>query len=124
MQTSVTRDGLELAIQAVSVAFYADRADQPMYLHGSRAIYGQALKTHTTAVARLGADVVPSPQVLCTTLMMAFYEGISGTEPEGYLRHLEGAAQIVDLFGPKGCEGGLVNELYFTTRTQMVCSIH
>ena len=79
------------------------------------------METHTTAVARLGACAIPSPQVLCTTLMMAFYEGISGTEPKGHLRHLEGATKIVDLFGPERCGGVLVNELYFTTRTQMVC---
>ena len=47
------------------------------------------------------------------------YEGISGTD-DGYVRHVEGAAKMLKLLGPERCRDGLVNELFFTARLNMV----
>ncbi len=62
----------------------------------------------------------PNAQMLCTTLILAFYEAINSTQSEGYIGHVEGAAKMVEMLGPEGCHGGLVNELFFTARPQMV----
>ena len=117
-------DGLELSIQAASVAFCGRMADNPAYIRGSRTIYGLALEAHANVVARLGKQETPSSRMISTTFMLGFYEGIISTESGGYLRHVEGAARMVELLGPDGCRDDSVNGLFFTARTQMVSTVY
>ncbi|KAK0118703.1 hypothetical protein ONS96_011791 [Cadophora gregata f. sp. sojae] len=127
LSTSGTRNGLELAVQATSTAFCASATSNLSYYAGSRKIYGEALQKHSRSIAALrnsGSQVraIAAAQLLCTTLLLCFYEAISSTQSggEGYMRHVEGAAKMVEVLGPEGCADGLVNELFFTARRQML----
>ncbi|KAG4442498.1 hypothetical protein IFR05_001998 [Cadophora sp. M221] len=122
MSSPSATSGLELAVQAVSTVFCANAASNAEYYAGSRAMYGQALQTHSRSVAALQDSAAPTAQMLCTTLILGFYEAMSSTQNggEGYVRHVEGAAKMVEVLGPEGCGDGLVNELFFTARTQML----
>ncbi|KAH7416863.1 hypothetical protein BKA64DRAFT_701651 [Cadophora sp. MPI-SDFR-AT-0126] len=121
------RNGLELAVQATSTVFCANSTSNPSYYVGSRQFYGEALGRHSRSVAALQNSTSQSAtnstaEVLCTTLLLGFYEAISSTQAggEGYMRHVEGAAKMVEILGPDNCAGALVNELFFTARTQML----
>ncbi|PVH81236.1 hypothetical protein DL98DRAFT_175582 [Cadophora sp. DSE1049] len=120
-------NGLVLAIQATSTVFCANSTSNSSYYADSRSIYGEALERHSRSVAALRNpesqnSAIPIAQVLCTTLLLGFYEAISSTQVggEGYMRHVEGAAKMVEVLGPDSCADGLVNNLFFTARTQMV----
>ncbi|KAH9213033.1 hypothetical protein DL95DRAFT_168239 [Leptodontidium sp. 2 PMI_412] len=62
MSSSSTASGLELAVQAASTVFCANAASSPSYYAGSRAMYGQALQTHSRSVAALQDSAAPTAQ--------------------------------------------------------------
>jgi hypothetical protein len=119
MQTVPTVEGLELSIQAASMAYCATAASNPAFLVGSKTIYSKALQAHSKSVALIGDTSTPSPQNICTAIMLAFYEVISSSD-EGYIHHMNGAARMLHLLGPMRCRDGLANELFFTLKTLMV----
>jgi hypothetical protein len=117
MQAEVSVDALELSVQAAAIAFCALESSQPDALRRTREIYGSALASQSRLVT---AVPTPTPRMICTTVMMSYYEAINHATLGGYVRHLDGVAKMLQLAGPEACSQGLINQIFFTARTQMV----
>jgi len=81
----------------------------PDALRRTRDIYGRALSSQSKLLSGLGRfanSATPAPQMICTTVMLSYYEAINDTTPDGYVRHLDGAAEMLRLTGPETCSQG------------------
>ena len=99
MQSQGAEDALELSIHAAVVAFCAKESFQYHVLCRTRTMYGRALGSQSRLVGRLKNSTKPTPRLLCTTVMLSYYEAMNGTTPGGYIRHLDGVARMLELVG-------------------------
>jgi hypothetical protein len=73
------RDALGLSIQAASVAFCAMQSSHPDALRRTRDVYGRALSSQNKLLSGLGRSAksaTPTRQMICTTVMLSYYEAI------------------------------------------------
>ena len=116
MQSHASADALELSVKAAAIAFCAMESSQLDALYRTRIIYGSALGSQSRLVATV---TTPTPRMICTTVMLSYYEAINNTTLGGYVRHLDGLAKMLQLAGLEECSRGLMNQIFFTARTQM-----
>jgi hypothetical protein len=108
---------LELSVKAAAIAFCAMESSQLDAPCRTRAIYGSDLGSQNRLVATV---TTPTPRMICTTGMLPYYAAMNAAMLGGYVRHLDGVAKMLQLAGPEECSRGLINQIFFTVRTQIV----
>jgi hypothetical protein len=115
---------VDLSFQAAALAHYATEAARPDALVKSHDLYikalgkqrglvGQALNGRWTRES-LAVEMVSS------NLMLAFFEATQGTTHDAYRAHIHAAATFLESMGPKCCKDGVLNQLFFAVRSQLV----
>jgi len=121
MASRSNKIALELSIQAASTAFCAMQSLQLDALQGARAIYGRALRSQRKLLSSSPHVTRNSePQMVCTAMMLSYFESMYSTTSQGFIWHVEAAARILEAAGPEACSTGSMNELFFNVRTQML----
>ncbi|RDW75497.1 hypothetical protein BP6252_06639 [Coleophoma cylindrospora] len=114
---------IRLSLQAASLAQYAVEAAEPGATVQSREMYVQALKLHRRFIREnMGAAMFPSSIALTAVVanvILAFFEAIRCSHVDAYGFHVSAAAEILEIIGPEQCRSGLLNQLFFTLRSQM-----
>jgi hypothetical protein len=103
---------------------------------------GQLLYTKTIRMLQkaINDEPLPSTGTLCTVLMLGLFEVgetdysiykslsnnsspqfMGDSTPDGWLRHIHGAEQIVELRGPYQCVSGIENQMFLYFRIYGVC---
>ncbi|RDW85371.1 hypothetical protein BP5796_03696 [Coleophoma crateriformis] len=114
---------IRLSLQAASLAHYAVEAAEPVATVQSREIYVQALKLHRRFIREnMGSAMFPSSIALTavvSNVILAFFEAVRCSHVDAYGFHVSAAAEILEIIGPEQCRSGLLNQLFFTLRSQM-----
>jgi hypothetical protein len=63
---------------------------------------------------------IPTPDDLCISMMLMYYELIHPTSPGSWVRHLYGAARLLELRGPENCQSGFPHVLFRALRLLVV----
>lgn len=115
---------VDLSFQAAALAHYGTQAAQSNALVKSRDLYIKALEKQRGLVGQalngrwtresLAVEMVSS------NLMLAFFEATQGTTPDAYLAHIHAAAAFLGGMGPEYCKDGILNQLFFAVRSQLV----
>lgn len=65
-------------------------------------------------------STIPTPDDLCISMMLMYYELIYPTSPGSWVRHLYGAARLLELRGAENCQSGFPHVLFRALRLLVV----
>jgi hypothetical protein len=116
------------SIRAAGMVFYGVLTrNVPIQTEAGRC-YGKVLhnlhsllqhKTLPTGDAATSA--IPSDyMVVCASIMMCHFEMMASTSSDGWIHHIEAAARMLQIRGPKNCRLGLEHQMFLTVRLFMV----
>ena len=114
----------DLPLQAAALAHYATEVGQPDALVKSHNIYVTALAKQRSLVGqalngRWSQDSL-ALQTISSNVILAYFEATQGTTTDAYELHIHAAANFLHRMGPKNCKSGVLNQLFFTVRSQLV----
>jgi hypothetical protein len=113
-----------MSLQAVALAYHATETAQSGAFLQSSMEYTKALRLHRAFVDRvlMGPRLTLSVAIKAVTsnIVLAFFEAVQCTSHNAYQAHIGAAAVLLELMGPEKCHTGMLNELYFTVRSQSV----
>lgn len=116
-----------LPLQAVALAYYATEASQPDAGVKSRDIYITALEKHRTLVGQAlngrWSQESLALEMVSSNLILGYFEAAQGTGTDAYALHVHAAAIFLHRIGPKSCKAGLLNQLFYAVRSQLVCAV-
>ena len=106
------------AIRAISLSFFGRRAGDKNLVQNSRLIYGKALlklnKSLQDPIEGLASDT------LSATVLLTFYEMLTCTERDSWIRHAGGVARLMQLRGPNRHRTGVDREIFLASRFSLV----
>lgn len=119
---SWTADGsnpaLTLAVRATSLAHTAATYHDLPLLQEACTMYGKALQSHQVVLASNQNKI--TPRMVSTSIMLSMFEAMLSTNGDAYREHIYGAAKMFDIAIPLDCSDGVMCQLFFHIRTQMV----
>ncbi|KAK4070993.1 uncharacterized protein Triagg1_6360 [Trichoderma aggressivum f. europaeum] len=60
-----------------------------------------------------------SPETsVCAAVMLTHFETLAGTSPRAWLKHIKGAASLLEAQGPERCQGGFLHQIFSHLRLQ------
>ncbi|PNP44493.1 hypothetical protein THARTR1_11031 [Trichoderma harzianum] len=60
-----------------------------------------------------------SPETLvCAAVMLTHFETLAGTSPRAWLKHIQGAASLLEAQGPERCQSGFLHQIFSHPRLQ------
>lgn len=63
-----------------------------------------------------------SPETsVCAAVMLTHFETMAGTSPRAWLKHIKGAASLLEAQGPERCQSGFLHQIFSHLRLQTVC---
>ncbi|CAA9956954.1 hypothetical protein PTMSG1_00562 [Pyrenophora teres f. maculata] len=115
-----TNEALTLAIQATAYAYCAvDAADMAMKQHSLK-LYGQALRKHSRFVSRSRSEHEVTVHMVSTSVLFSLFEAMQATTADAYRSHIYGAAKLLEVTTPKQCSHGVLCQLFYHLRTQLL----
>jgi hypothetical protein len=70
--------------------------------------------------ASTNAKLTTNNMVICAPIMMCHFEMMSSSSPDGWINHVEAAAKMLEIRGPKDCRLGLKHQTFLTVRLFIV----
>ncbi|TVY92705.1 hypothetical protein LAWI1_G002875, partial [Lachnellula willkommii] len=114
--TSHSSPTMRYAVRATSMAFYGRLNASISIQTEARRTYTKALETRRVDICR-NTDASRTPEeALCSTVLMCYFELVVKTTPLAWMQHLDAAAAILEAIGPRGCQEGLMHQLFRTVR--------
>lgn len=112
------------SLQAVSVAHYAVKTDEPGAMVRPQEMYTKALTLHRTFIrVNLSSQQLPPStafELVASNAILSFFEAVHCSHIDAYGFHISAAAAVLENIGPDLCQNGALNQLFFTIRSQMV----
>jgi hypothetical protein len=73
----------------------------------------------TTALPK----TIPAAEEILSPIILALFELVSSTTPTGWLNHVMGAATMLQMRGPEGCQTGLAHLVFRAVRPVVVSAL-
>ncbi|KAM0421218.1 hypothetical protein ACHAPT_010938 [Fusarium lateritium] len=105
------------AIRAASMMSYGTLAGDVSIKTAARRWYSEALRHLQRLLAN--GDVSFDESVVCAVVMLIHFETWAGTSQKARLRHLKGAAMLLETGGPERCRSGFMHQIFSHLRFQM-----
>lgn len=106
------------AIRAASMISYGILAGDSSIKMAARRWYAEALHHLQCLITKESFSVDES--TICTVVMLIHFETWAGTSQKAWLRHLKGAAMLLQVGGPERCRDGFMHQVFSHLRFQMV----
>ena len=122
MSTDGTNDALQLAIQATAAAHCAleSTSSNPALTRHAWNLYGEALQKHGRTLARSPKQEGITIHMVSTSILFSFFEAIQATNAYAYRHHIYGAAKLMEAAGRRECSRGVLCQVFYHLRTQLV----
>ncbi|KAJ4184015.1 hypothetical protein NW767_013358 [Fusarium falciforme] len=110
------------AIRAASMISYGTLAGDMSIKTAARKWYAEALH-HLQCLLTKG-NVSVDESIICAVVMLIHFETWAGTSQKAWLRHLKGAAMLLQVAGPESCRDGFMHQIFSHLRFQMASIPH
>ncbi|KAF9701803.1 hypothetical protein EKO04_001027 [Ascochyta lentis] len=118
--TDGTDKALVLALEATATAYSAIMSSDTALTQHALDLYGTALRANHSLLQRSCSKKDFTIHMVSTSVLLSFFEAMHTTTADGYRSHIYGAAKILELTGPGQCAHGVLCQLYYHVRTQML----
>ncbi|UPK92342.1 hypothetical protein LCI18_003277 [Fusarium solani-melongenae] len=109
------------AIRAASMISYGTLAGDVSIKTAARKWYAEALH-HLQCLLTKG-NVTVDESIICAVVMFIHFETWAGTSQKAWLRHLKGAAMLLQVAGPESCRVGFMHQIFSHLRFQMAMPV-
>jgi hypothetical protein len=120
LATGDSNGALVLALEATATAYGAIMSSQAALSKRARDLYGTALHLHHDLLQHHGSKKNITIHMVSTSVLLSFFEAMQATTADAYCAHIYGAAKLLELTGPGECGRGVLCQLYYHVRTQML----
>lgn len=120
LTTDRSNHALILALEATAIAYGAIMSSQTGLNEYAREIYGTALHAHHNILQRSRSKHDITVQAISTSVLLSFFEAMQATTADAYCTHIYGAAKLLEVTGPGECGQGVLCQLFYHIRTQML----
>ncbi|OSS54443.1 hypothetical protein B5807_00157 [Epicoccum nigrum] len=111
---------LVLALEATATAYGAIMSSQAVLSTRARDLYGTALHLHHGLLQQSGSKKDITIHMVSTSVLLSFFEAMQATTADAYRAHICGAGKLLELTGPGECGRGVLCQLYYHVKTQML----
>lgn len=111
---------LVLALEATATAYGAIMSSNTALTQQARNLYGTALHIHHRMLQTFGSRDDYTIHMVSTSVLLSFFEAMHATTADAYRSHINGAAKMIEVTGPGNCMHGILCQLFYHIRTQMV----
>lgn len=111
---------LVLALEATATAYGGIMNSDTSLTGHARELYGTALRAHQAVLQQRGSSSDITIHLVSTSVMLSFFEAMQATTADSYRAHIYGAARLFDITGPGECGFGVLCQLFYHVRTQML----
>ncbi|KAF2003976.1 hypothetical protein P154DRAFT_427688 [Amniculicola lignicola CBS 123094] len=121
-----SNEALSLAVQATASAYCGLATANLGAIEEAARLYGQALGLHATLLRKTtqnkgkGKGQGVTVHMISTSVLFSLFEAMRSTTSQAYRAHIYGAAKMLEVTGPGECHEGVLCQLFFHIRTQMV----
>lgn len=116
------------AIRAASMMLYAISHRDACARTKAHGWYERSLTSHRHQLQRVSAHPLHAPiaiaNVVSCSLVLALFEMISSTIPNGPTHHYSAAAALLREVGPSSCQDGIMHQMFRTARLNDVCNVN
>jgi hypothetical protein len=111
---------LVLALEATATAYGGIMSSNTNLTHKAHELYGTALRAHQAVLQQRGSSNDIAVHLVSTSVMLSFFEAMQATTADAYRAHIYGAARLFEVTGPGECGFGVLCQLFYHVRTQML----
>ncbi|KAJ4992888.1 hypothetical protein SVAN01_01592 [Stagonosporopsis vannaccii] len=111
---------LILALEATATGYGAIMSSQSGLNKHARELYGTALHAHHDMLQMSGSKYDITIHAVSTSVLLSFFEAMQATTADAYRAHIYGAARLLEVTGPGECGHGVLCQLFYHVRTQML----
>lgn len=110
---------VQSSIRAASMLSYGTAVGDASIKTEACMWYMRALQSLRLLLSRNGS--LASPEVsVCAAVMLIHFETQAGTSPRAWLKHVKGAASLLEEQGPERCRTGFLHQIFSNLRLQTV----
>lgn len=120
LATDRSNQALVLALEATATVYGAIMSSQNALDKHARELYGTALHVHHGLLQKSRSKDNITIHMVSTSVLLSFFEAMQATTADGYCVHIYGAARLLDITGPGECGQGVLCQLFYHVRTQML----
>ena len=113
-------NALVLALIATATAYGAFMTSNSTMTQRAQELYGVALRTHHSLLQNSPTKTDITVHMVSTSVLLSFFEAMQATTADAYRAHIYGAAQLLEVTGPGQCEYGVLCQLFYHIRTQVL----
>lgn len=118
--TDRSNEALVLALEATATAYGAIMSSHRALEKHARCLYGTALRIHHELLKDSVSGKSITIHMVSTSVLLSFFEAMQATTADGYCIHIYGAAKLFEVTGPGQCARGVLCQLFYHVRTQML----
>lgn len=111
---------LVLALEATATAYGGIMSSNTNLTHKAHELYGTALRAHQAVLQQRGSSNDIAVHLVSTSVMLSFFEAMQATTADAYRAHIYGAVRLFEVTGPGECGFGVLCQLFYHVRTQML----
>ncbi|KAF2625795.1 hypothetical protein BU25DRAFT_306639, partial [Macroventuria anomochaeta] len=113
-------NALVLALEATATAYGAIMISNAALTWHARDLYGTALRVHHNVLQKSGSTFDITIHMVSTSVLLSFFEAMQATTADAYRAHIYGAAKLLEITGPGQCAHGVLCQLFYHVRTQIL----
>jgi hypothetical protein len=118
--TGKSDNALILALEATATAYGAIMTSNTTMTRQAHDLYGTALRAHQNMLQNRGTAGDVTIHMVSTSVLLSFFEAMQATTADAYRAHVYGAARLLEMAGPGECGHGVLCQLFYHVRTQML----
>lgn len=111
---------LILALEATATAYGGIMTSNTNLTRQAHELYGTALRAHQAVLQQRGSSSDITVHLVSTSVMLSFFEAMQATTADAYRAHIYGAARLFEITGSGECGFGVLCQLFYHVRTQML----
>ncbi|KAF3048639.1 hypothetical protein E8E11_007190 [Didymella keratinophila] len=111
---------LVLALQATATAYGGIMTSNTALTWQAQKLYGTALRAHQAVLRNRGSNGDVTIHMVSTCVLLSFFEAMRSTTADAYCAHIYGAVKLLEITGPGECAHGVLCQLFYHVRTQML----
>lgn len=120
LTASKSDPALVLALEATATAYGAIMSASGALTRQAHISYGTALRAHQAVLQKRGSSGDITIHMVSTSVCLSLFEAMQATTADAYRAHIYGAARLLEITGPGECGHGVLCQLFYHVRTQML----